>query len=226
MQIQRKLQLPHATEVARWETRGGDSSESTALRIEVGVAEVRMIKHVESFRAELQIHTLGEPGVLDQRQIGVDKAGSGQGISAEVAKVIPGRRCAHRQPECGVGSRGAEWLRYARLCGLGTCHCVCEPLRRISCRADAHQEVGAQTSASGQGGRTGKAADAGGYVQGIAGLRLDNRSDFPARNQTVTVERQLVKSAEDEAMPHVEVGEPTAIRKIQAVLQNSSLRVE
>src|SRR5205823_15014303 len=90
-QFQSSLNLTRRTIISRRETCCGDSAKRGALGIQIGVPEVGMIEHVESFGAELQVHSLRKLRIFDQGQIGVDESRTGKRSAAEIAEVIGGR---------------------------------------------------------------------------------------------------------------------------------------
>src|SRR5207244_9614949 len=60
-------------------TRGGEDGALTRDR------KIRMIQHVEEFRAELERHALAQPELPVERQVEARKPRAGQGVPAEVA---------------------------------------------------------------------------------------------------------------------------------------------
>ena len=90
--LQRELQLPRRAGVAGWESGGvGYVDEPKGCASHHGdtprLPKVRMVEEVEDLSPELDAQILGNPGVLEEREIHVFEVWSGDDISAQVAKV-------------------------------------------------------------------------------------------------------------------------------------------
>src|SRR5215510_3202581 len=91
-ELQRELQLPRRAGVAGWESGAvgwGDESKGRASHRgnTPWLPKVRMVEEVEDLSPELDAQTLGNPGVLEDREIHVFEVWSGDDISAQAAKV-------------------------------------------------------------------------------------------------------------------------------------------
>ncbi|HEY9805662.1 MAG TPA: hypothetical protein V6D04_03790, partial [Candidatus Obscuribacterales bacterium] len=73
--LQSELHLPRRAGIAGRESRVADPTEVLAASHSSGLAEAGMIEEIEHFRPHLQAHPLIEPGVLEQGEIHVTKAG-------------------------------------------------------------------------------------------------------------------------------------------------------
>src|SRR5262249_147273 len=111
-ELQRKLQLPRRAGVAGWESGAvgwGDLPKRCASHHgdTPWLPKVSMVEEVEDLGPELDTQTLGNPGVLEDREIRVFEVWSGDDISAQVAKVEDAAaRYRQRKDRAGVTETG------------------------------------------------------------------------------------------------------------------------
>jgi hypothetical protein len=191
LQFQGELDLAGRAEVSGGETGVADDSESGAAGYEgeVGIAEVRLVEDVEELGAELEVHALGEFGVFDDGEIGVQESRAGNGVASEIAEVASG---------C-VGGIGA---------GNGKGIDVAEPVARPAGGGNGADQVGTKGAEAGGSGELG---DGGDDIERIAGLDLGHQAELPAIEQARLVKRELIEAADDETVPDIEVGESAVV---------------
>src|SRR5580700_10253661 len=86
-QSERELKLTRATTVARREAgASGDQAERRRADGRPRIGEVRLIEYIERIRAELQAEPFGDLGGLQQGDIGVEEARSGNHVAPEISE--------------------------------------------------------------------------------------------------------------------------------------------
>src|SRR5260370_31519537 len=73
-------------------TRAGDRTESRASEASVGIIQRRRVRHIESFRAEFEVHALRDTERLSEHQIRILKSRSANRIARAGSNHKLGRR--------------------------------------------------------------------------------------------------------------------------------------
>src|SRR6185295_3208102 len=86
-QLETELQTPHL----RTEREAGDAASVAGVYVGVGQIQVSVIEHVEGLELELQLESLGEGEVLEQRRVGVEELRPTEAVEAHISKRIAAR---------------------------------------------------------------------------------------------------------------------------------------
>ena len=81
-----KVQLPHL----RVGRQAGDQAGTGAVDTVIWIVEIYVIEDVERFKPELRADSLRDREVLEQREIGVEEARSGEGVASAAESSICG----------------------------------------------------------------------------------------------------------------------------------------
>src|ERR1700676_177793 len=170
LKLQRELQLPRRPGISRREARAGDRREGlqpgrrgwqdhyARATGRPRLPEIRMVEEVERIDTELEIESLRDLRVFDQRQIHVRKSRTGEGVASEIAEAVGGRYPKRRR-------------------------CVGDPLRGISADHHRSQKIGPNRVKSPCCERSAQH-----NRKGVSRLRADDRRDLPSADQTVSLE--------------------------------------
>src|SRR5262245_12115477 len=222
-EFQRELQLPRRAGVAGWESRAvGRGDESKGRASHRGhtpwLSKVCTVEEVEDLSPELDTQTLGNLGVLEDREIHVFEVWPGDDISAQAAKVEDAAaRYRQRKDRAGGTETGG-----GRNCDPRIADCVSEKQvwTDFADSADRADQVWSERH------RPGEAVDVGDDVDRVATLQLGDAGKLPAFDQAIAFEGQFVKPVDDEPMAGVEIRQPTIPTDVEAVLHDHALRVE
>src|SRR6478672_9621027 len=86
--LDRELDLPRGSRIARREARVGDHAERGAADRgdPSGLSKVRLVEQIERLHAELRARSTNEVEILDQRQIGVAEPRAVKRVPTQVAE--------------------------------------------------------------------------------------------------------------------------------------------
>src|SRR5579872_348746 len=161
-----------------------------------------MVEYIEHLAAELQHESLGDLGVLGDREISVQEIRSSDGIAAQVTRVAGGQRCR----------------RYSRDARRDEDSLVRKPLRGVPRRLDGPSHVGPYSQRNSRAWADGQCG-----IKRISRLRLGDDTELPPCHEAVSLEGKFVKTAENETMTRVKFRGAIIASRIIGVLNDVRL---